>query len=166
MKKYVSSIIPDAELGKINQSLDESKTFLEPYRVSLMNQEKVGLRTLGDGREGYANMVSRAANEHGKHLPKTDEPAELVNAIAYYNNLANLKVKILHLLEIVDDTNLALGADIMRLADSYAGHLQLARKDNSHLDEALAEIDEYNQRFGARAEEVPVVTSPTNTEVK
>jgi hypothetical protein len=60
--------------------------------------------------------------------------------------------------EMVDDTQTATGVDIMALVDRYAAYMQTARKNNTALDSALNEVDQWNSRFGAtgsKTEETP-----------
>jgi hypothetical protein len=168
MKRLVFTFMPQDQLAKTNDALTGVVGMVEPFGTSLNNEERMGSRSMKEGREGYARTTSRVSLEFVDSLPRNEDPAELQASLAYYDELARVRVKAARVLEIIDDTAMALGVDIMAMADRYTSYLQTAREGNTSLDAALQQIDEYNKRFAIRPneEDAPVEETPVETPAK
>ena len=164
MNKLVPSFMPLEGIDKSKERIDLVIGDWTPFCTSLTNEERIGLRLIANNRESIARETSRIAVEFGNKLPKDEDPKQLETAFIYYDELAAVRLKLARMLEIVDDTSKALGVDIMAMHDSLCGYLQVARKGNTSLDEAMKKIDEYNKRFGARPNEDDEL--PAETPVK
>lgn len=121
---------------------------MNPVQVSLNDKQRLGLRTMAEGREGFAKLVSDIALANTENLPRNEDPKELKAVLDYYSTLSRLRISAAKLLEMVDDTQTAAGADVMNLVDRYTSHLQTARKSNNALDSSMNEVDAWNSRFG------------------
>lgn len=150
MNKLVTSFLDEANFELAHRELDERIGIVKKYSVSLNDTERIGLRGMAESREGYARTVSRVAITHLDSLPRSENPEEMQQALAYYDRLAELLQKVNHYQEMIDDTLTALGGDIMAMADRYTGYLQAARSGNTSLDMALDQVDAFNKRFGAK----------------
>lgn len=105
------------------------------------------MRTMAEGREGYARLISRIATQFPNALSRADEPAELTDLLDYYNNLEGGRMAILQNLETVEEMQLGASSDIMTLTDRYKSNLQISRENDAALDFAMREVDEWNSRF-------------------
>lgn len=113
---------------------------------------------MADGREGLARLVSKIASASIQSLASEQNPQELEDKLLYDAKLEELRqlAQILH--ESIEETQLANAVDIMKLVDAYSDNLQASRKNNSSLDLAMQEVDEWNQRFTNSGN-----TTPRNT---
>ena len=158
MEKLIRAYLTDAEISQLSNGIGYSIGTIKPKCTSLNDIERKGLRTMAEGREGFARTTCRIALNFTDVLPRNENPTEMEAALLYYDQLALVKEKIARLLEMVDDTAQAQSADIMVYADRYCAYLQAARTGNTSLDAAMDQIDEYNKRFGVRGgqdEETP-----------
>lgn len=151
MKSLVEMSLPQSDIENIAKQLDGMTGMVKAFSTSLNDTQRVGLRTMAEGREGLVRTISRIANTHVSSLPRNEDPTQLENALAYYDQLANVLQKTGLLHEMIDDTVTALGADIMAISDRYSNFLQTARLGDNSLDMAMNQLDAYNQRFGARS---------------
>lgn len=162
MLKHIQKQLPVADAGFMQTQLDLLINQLNTYNVSLNDDQRKGLRTMAEGREGFAKLVGDIALAHTESLPRNEDPKELQEALAYYSQLSKLRVQAAKLYEMLDDTQTATGMDVMAMVDRYSAYLQAARNANTALDGALNEVDKYNSRFGAvgeKTEKEPVATS-------
>lgn len=155
----IETSIPLPDLENISKKLDGIAEQVKPFSTSLNDSQRIGLRTMAEGREGLVRTISRIAGTFATSLPRNEDPSQLENALAYYDSLAALLQKTALLHEMIDDTVTALGADIMATADRYTSYLQTARSGNTNLDMAMNQLDAYNQRFGTK----PAAKEPGET---
>ena len=148
MRKFISSIaaktVTDAIITAVNGALTPS---FNTFKINLNDDEKRGLRTFAEGREGYVRNVSRVATQFPNALSRSDVPTDLSNLLDYYGNLESVRLALRQALEIIEETSLGVTADGMTFADRYVQSLQIARQNDAALDAAMKEIDDYNKRF-------------------
>lgn len=152
MKKHLelSSALTEAQMTMLLDHLYQSETLIANFAVSLSDEERRGVRTVAEGREGYVAEALRIANEFNSELPRSFDVAEFETVLALFNQWRRLLVLAEKIAEQVDDTSLALGIDLMTKADRVNTMLQAGRRDNANLDRALTRLDDYNKRFGTR----------------
>lgn len=150
MNTRIQSMIPNTDLESAAKNLEGICALLAPHYAALSNTEKVGMRTMSTNREGYVRTIERIAVRHLDALPRNLDPTVLSAKLEYYGRLAPVKQEAMKLLEMIEEIELANGADIMKLSDSLTTSLQAARNHNSALDNALADVDDWNKRFGRR----------------
>lgn len=149
MTKFIVTPAPLAVTDKLKQSLQELQEHFKGYFANLSETEKKG-RTMAEGREGLARLVSHIATEHALNLSRNDDPSELAAALEYDAALEGARQACLTLLEQISETQMANSIDIMTMVDRYTQTLDAARSSNTALDLALREVDEWNKRFGQR----------------
>ena len=147
---YVSKYADPALLDGINSEVDRQIATFADYRLSLGDEQKLGLRSMAEGREGIVNTICRIAGNFPECLPRNEDPAEMEKALTYWGHLAAVIQKVDKLKEVLEDTHAGLGADLMGMMDRYTGYLQSARTGNNNLDLAMRQVDEFNKRFGSR----------------
>lgn len=121
-----------------------------PHYRNLANKDRIGLRSMAEGREGYVRLVSAIGNAHPDDLNRRDNPAVLDALLDYDKNLELVRQQLLATSEKVSEIQLANSADIMTMVDSFVAALQSNRARNSALDNAMNEIDDYNSKFGSK----------------
>ena len=161
MKKLISTIPDPAVLTAFSKAVNTALTPLNPFKINLTNDEKIGARSMSEGREGYVRLISRIANEFPDSLSRVDVSTDLSNLLNYYDNLESNRITLLKANEIIQEIQLAAATDIMVLVDRYATSLQMSRANEGHLDQVMADVDNWNQRYASnknKASENPPVT--------
>ena len=158
MRKFILTIPAKAITDTYTTTITTALNPLNPFKVNLTDDEKPGMRTMAEGREGYARLISRIANQFPNALSRADNPTELSGLLDYYNNLEGGRMAILQNLETVEEIQLGASSDIMTLTDRYKSNLQISRENDSALDLAMREVDGYNNRFANKGK---TDTTPT-----
>ena len=147
--------MPAKTADEVNTKLVEQLAVLKPFKVNLSDDAKRGSRTMAEGREGYARLISKIATANIDSLARENDPQELEDKLAYDAQLETIRQNAMSVLEIVQETQLANGIDIMKLVDAFANNLQTSRSRNGSLDAAMGEADEWNKRFGNQGNTTP-----------
>lgn len=153
MSKLISAIAPVAVLTAFTTAVNTALTPLNPFKINLTDEQKVGTRSMAEGREGYARLISRIANQFPNSLSRADVPSELSNVLDYYNNLEANRMALLQAMETIEEIQLAAATDVMTLVDRYAANLQVSRGNEGNLDLAMSEVDQWNKRYANKKEE-------------
>lgn len=149
MRKYITTSAPKTVTDTFVTAVNTAIVPLAPFKINLSDTEKQA-RSMAEGREGYARLVSRIANQFPNALSRVDVPSELVNVLTYYDQIEGCKFSLFQALEIIQEIGLGISIDGMVLVDRYVANLQIARKNDASLDLAMREVDEYNSRFGVK----------------
>jgi hypothetical protein len=139
----------------INTNLIDQLTALKPFKVNLTDDAKKGSRTMAEGREGLARLVSKIAMANIDSLARENDPVELEDKLAYDAKLEELRQTAMTILETVQEVQLANGIDIMKMVDAFSNNLQTSRSRNGSLDAAMGEVDEWNKRFVSQGNTTP-----------
>lgn len=153
MPNLISEFMPVNLADDINSKLKDQITALKPFKINLTDDFKNGSRTMAEGREGLARTVSKIASANVDSLARENDPKELEERLAYDAKLEDVRQSGLIIIEFIEETQLANGIDIMKLVDAFSANLQTSRSRNGSLDAAMKPLDEYNKRFGGKADE-------------
>ena len=143
--------VTDALVTAVNNAL----TPFAAFKINLTNEEKLGTRSMAEGREGYARLISRIATQFPNSLSRADVPTELTNLLDYYQNLEAVRLAYIQGMETIEETQLGAATDIMTLVDRYTQSLQISRANEGALDGAMQEVDDWNKRFASNKNETP-----------
>ena len=149
MRKFITTAAPKTVTDTFVTAVNNAIAPLAPFKINITDDEKQA-RSMAEGREGYARLVSRIANQFPNALSRVDVPSELVNVLTYYDQSEACKFALLQALEIIQEIGLGVSIDGMVLVDRYVDNLQIARRNDASLDLAMREVDEFNSRFGVR----------------
>jgi hypothetical protein len=149
MPYFIVNPAPATFIDTVTNTIRNLSVSMNPFKVNLVDAQKPGLRTMAEGREGYARMVSQIANNNINSLPRESNPTDLVARLAYDSKLEEARQAVISLLESSSETQTANSMDIMQDVDAYAEVLQVSRKNNASLDLAMQEVDAWNARFGS-----------------
>ncbi len=153
MQNLISTVMPAKTAEEVISNLKAQVAFIEPFKINLTDEFKAGSRTMGQDREGYARLVSNIAANNINSLARDQDPKELEDKLAYDATLERMRQVSLTLTEMITETQLANGIDIMKLVDYFVDNLQNSRGRNGSLDLQMREVDDYNKRFAPKAEE-------------
>ena len=147
MPKLITAIAPAAVLTAFTTAVTSALTPLNPFKINLTDAQKTGSRSMAEGREGYARLISRIANQFPNSLSRVDVPSELANTLDYYNSLEANRMALLQAMETIEEIQLAAASDVMTLVDRYSTSLQVSRGNEGSLDLAMREVDQWNKRY-------------------
>ena len=152
MRKFITNIAASLINETFTTDVNAALVPLQPYILNLTDEEKLGLRTMAEGREGYARLISRIATQFPNSLSRADDPAELTALLEYNTRLEANKLALLQSLESIQEIQLGAAADIMTMVDRYTANLQISRTNEGSLDLAMQDVDGWNQRFANKSE--------------
>ena len=147
MRKFIASIPAKTVTDAFTTAINAAQTPLNAFKINLSNEERQATRSMSEGREGYARLVSRVATQFPNSLSRADVPAELSTLLDYYNNLEGNRLALMQATEMIEEMQLGAATDIMTLVDRYVSNLQISRGNEANLDQAMKEIDDWNSRF-------------------
>ena len=152
MRKFITNIPASLINETFTTDTNAALVPLQPYILNLTDEEKLGLRTMAEGREGYARLISRIATQFPNSLSRADDPAELTALLEYNPRLEANKLALLQSLESIQEIQMGAAADIMTMVDRYTSNLQISRANEGSLDLAMQDVDNWNQRFVNKGE--------------
>jgi hypothetical protein len=155
MRKFIATIAQKTVTDALVTALNNALTPFNAFKISLTNEEKLGSRSMAEGREGYARLVSRIATQFPNSLSRADVPTDLTNLLDYYQNLEAVRLAYLQGIETIEETQQGAATDIMTLVDRYTQNLQISRANEGALDYAMKEVDEWNKRFANKTKPAP-----------
>lgn len=162
MKKHLSLLdaLNSQEFSDAMMHLREFGKSIKKFVISLSAEDRTGIRTIAEGREGYAREMLRVARLYINSLPREYDVEEFVELFRLYDEWKPILTEAEMYCEQVDDTLVAIGMEIMKNADTANGYLQIARKGNANLDRALAGIDNFNSRYGKSSDSSTTTNTP------
>ena len=153
MRSLIITKLPTATADAIKTAMQAQIATLQPFKINLNDGEKIGGRTMAEGREGLARLVSKIASANIESLARELNPQDLDDRLAYDAKMEELRILALKFLENIAETQLANAVDIMTYVDAYSENLQTSRKNNGSLDLAMREVDEWNKRFAHKTDD-------------
>lgn len=161
MKKQLSlsDVLNSQELSDAIMHLQEFGRSIKKFVISLSAEDRIGIRTIAEGREGYAREMLRISRIYINSLPREYNVEEFEELFRLYDEWKPILTESEMYAEQIDDTLVAIGMEIMKNADTANGFLQIARKGNANLDRAMEGIDRFNSRYGKSGDG----SSTTNT---
>ena len=71
MPNLINTMMPANTADDVNKKLVEQLTALKPFKVNLTDEGKKGSRTMAEGREGLARLVSKIASANIESLARS-----------------------------------------------------------------------------------------------
>ncbi len=141
----VSATLTAADVQAVSDALATIRTKL-PFLVDLGLQEKRRLLKMGDGSRAFVEKALAVAQSNPQVFPPSFDVAEFARDWALWAQLGPLATQVTQLAELVDDTQIALGSDLMNAAVTAYGFLNQAEAGG--LEEVRAEL---GRRFEKRS---------------
>lgn len=138
---HISGKITDESKGKITQSFDAVRKEL-PFLRSLTADERKGLRTIGAERLGYATEVNVASNANDTAMAKGFSLIEYNESYNLFIDLAEVITELNSLKDALVNTQMTVGAELMKQSDEAYGYLKIAaeKKNDQHLNTTIKKI--------------------------
>ena len=150
--KYAQHL-SDAQISEVIDLMTKVRNILVDSASPLSPDEKKN-RSMAEKREGYVRLVLRVAENFVDELPRSFDLEEYKNLLKARDEWKIMLLKAEEVAELIEDTEYAIGVELMKQVDRAAAALNSGRKNNPALDRAMREIDDYNQQFGTKKKEV------------
>jgi hypothetical protein len=121
----VSATLTAADMQTVSDALATIRAKL-PFLIDLTVQDKRRLFKMGDGSRAFVEKALIAAQANPQVLPPAFDLAEYSRDWALWAQVSVIANNITQLAELVDDTQTALGSDLMTGALTAYGHLSEA----------------------------------------
>lgn len=141
----VSATLTAADVQAVSDALATIRAKL-PFLVDLGVQEKRRLLKMGDGSRAFVEKALAVAQSNPQVFPPSFNVAEFARDWALWAQLGPVATQVTQLAELVDDTQIALGSDLMNAAVTAYGFLNQA--ETGGLEEVRAEL---GKRFEKRS---------------
>lgn len=152
----VSATLTAADMQAVSDALATIRTKL-PFLIDLSPQDKRRLFKMGDGSRAFVEKALIAAQANPQVLPPAFNLAEYTSDWALWAQMSALANNVTQLSELMDDTQTALGSDLMSAALSAYGYLNEASVGG------LGEIkNDLGKRFTRSSPSVPPAPVPSN----
>lgn len=148
MRKQLNldNVLSDVEFDALNQNLENILTDLGKYSVNLTQEERKSARNVSSKREAYVRATLRAAKDHEDFLPRDIDVSVFEQSLSLFEQQLKLMGKLNKITEMIEDTKVAIGQELMYYTDSIYVALQAARKREAMVDRTLIELEGFNKR--------------------
>ncbi len=145
--------LSQVDFDKLMFHLTEALGLLKRYSVSLTPDERRGNRSVGRRREAYVRQALRAAKAHEQILPRNLDVNRFERMLASFEQHKDMQVILSEIAELGDDTQLAIGRELMTETDIIYGAFKLARYRDASLDRVFGELENFNIRTSQEDED-------------
>jgi hypothetical protein len=147
-----------ADTETLRLAVRNTTTQFRPAAISLSQEQRRTMRKMGPRRLAYAQAALRHVVQNEDVLPRSETSASFQNTNDHYQRLIVLRDVTSTLLEMLDDTVMALGIDLMRYTKMSHDSFKSANEIDPAYDEILRELDEFNKR-AVQEEPLPNATN-------
>jgi hypothetical protein len=153
----------NAELTRL--AIRDITTQMRPSITSLTQEQRRGMRKMGPRRLAYAQATLRHVTQNEDVLPRNENSIDFTNTNDQYQRLIVLRDVTSSLLEMLDDTVMAIGIDLMRYTKMTHDSFKAANDIEPVYDDILRELDEFNKRATQddTTTETPTADAPVPT---
>jgi hypothetical protein len=135
-----------ADTEVIRLAIRSTTTQFRPSATSLSQEQRRGMRKMGPRRLAYAQAALRHVTQNEDVLPRSENSIDFVNTNEQYERLIILRDVTSSLLELLDDTVMSIGIDLMRYTKMTHDSFKAANELDPAFDDILAELDDFNKR--------------------
>ena len=136
--------VADAETTRL--AIRDIATQMRPSVTSLSQEQRRGMRKMGPRRLAYAQAALRHVTQNEDVLPRNENSIDFTNTNEQYQRLIVLRDVTSSLLEMLDDTVMAIGIDLMRYTKMPHDSFKSANENDPVYDDILRELDDFNKR--------------------
>ena len=152
----ISVSIPNPVVDTVKNNLTNSINALSPFIKALTKEQRQKLFKMGDGSTNLASKIAGYLNTNPEFTPSYLDKAKFDEDYALPNQLTPLLALVNQLKEIIDDTIMAAGSDIMDAGLGYYNSVRQAAKDGAPGAKAI--YDDLKPRFPGNHRTTPPPT--------
>ncbi|MGB4400230.1 MAG: hypothetical protein WBJ10_12740 [Daejeonella sp.] len=143
----VSAVLNDADKTAVLEALAQVKEKM-PFLINMTGKERHKSRKMGAKSVEYVNLSLQSSQTFGFLMPPSVDITEFAKDVSLINQLVAIRMELGALLEGIDDTMTAAGADAMHFSDLVYSYLKTGARTNAGVKGITAEIA---KRFGRRS---------------
>lgn len=147
-QNYISATIPPAIVTEVQNHLTAAIAALQPYGISLSKDERITLFKMGDGSTNVADKIAGYMVSNPEYIPHYISKASFDQDYTIPQQLGNARNLSEQLFQLLDDTIMAAGSDVMDAGLSYYHSVRSAAQDGA--PGARAIYDDLKTRFPGR----------------
>ena len=133
----ISASIVAADKTAVITALQTIKTKL-PFLINLTIADRKKLRKMGSVRTSYVQDVYTAATNNASAIPSGFSLTEYGKDATLLKDLTDIQALLQPLFEGLEDTQMALGSELMKQSDECYGYLKVAAKKSSSQNLTMA----------------------------
>jgi negative regulator of sigma E activity len=141
----ISANISAADKTAFKTAINNAGLLLN-FMVNLTLAERQSLAKMGNNRYAFVKRFIQIAEANPAVLPGSFNLNELKKDVALFEDLRDLTVGVTQLNEKMSDTTLAVGSEAFTKALQGKEYFEAANRDNSGLDDVVAELQEFFAR--------------------
>jgi hypothetical protein len=162
---HVNGAISATDKADMKLRTDQNIAVIEPFAVNMTPDERKKGYKMGSGREGYGLLALDGAKENPEIIP-ADFPIEgFEGRVTLHSDLRELIIKERHYLEMLEDTEMAVGMDMMQEANRLYKQVKISSQYNTALDGLREELAKQFKKQG-KHKEPSVITIPAGSTVE
>ena len=154
--------ISQQKINSITVLLDALTTELD-FTVEHSSDQKSRMLRTGTANMAFARLMTKLTREHGGILPQAVDFSALERDLALYDALETVKIKLAPIVENINDTQTAAGADAYQTALKLYGVAKAL--DLQGMEEAQRQMSERFSNSGNRTPRTAKVIKP-NTDTQ
>jgi hypothetical protein len=138
-KNRVSASLTETDKAAVLEAIMEAKEKM-PFLINLSGQERHRSRKMGPRSVEYVNLSLQGSRSFASLIPSTIDLDEFSRDVTLVNQLLAIRIEVESLLEGIDDTMVAAGADAMQYADLVYSYLKTGSRSNAGVKSITADI--------------------------
>jgi hypothetical protein len=150
-KPNISAALTPAQKTTLKSNVDANKAIISPFAVNLTPQQRKEGQKLGTNSVSYGQTALETAQLHPAIIPADFVIAEFEKDVKLFFDLDEIDNHHSDYIELIRDTKLAVGMEVMEQANRLYAQAKLAAKHNAALDGVLAELGKRYKALGKRS---------------
>jgi hypothetical protein len=150
-----SNISASLSLDDKNAILQAVKLIKEklPFLINLNQEDRQKLRKMGDIRTSYVQDVYQVATANPSSIPSGFSLEEYGKDVELKKAIAEIQTVLSPVCEGLNDTEMALGAELMKQSDECYGYLKVVAKksSNQNLNDTVKKIADHMKQGPRKA---------------
>jgi hypothetical protein len=145
MANRISAELKDGDATGVRQKIIDIKSLL-PFLIEIDKTERKKGQKIGQASVGFVRASLNAAINNPDILAKKFSVEEFQKDLALYDSLSPLDDKLEELFQLVRDTILMLGKDLMEQANEVYGDVKKEAKKNNSLKPTADSLGEFYKK--------------------
>ncbi len=138
-QSLISETIPQSVIDDVTKKHNEIIALLQPYTVGLSPDQRHELVKMGDKSVSYADKVADYLQTSPDYLPRRFDAGEFAKDYAVPRQLSPVHALARKVEEMLNDTMMAAGSDVMMVCNAYYNAVQDAVHDGDAGAKAIFE---------------------------
>ena len=158
MQNLVHETIPAAVIAAVKEAVLNARDKIAPYVVGLTDEQRETLFKMGDKSYAYVAKVADYLVAYPDYTPRRVDVDAFRADLTLHDSLMPLRTLAQSLVQMLDDTLMAAGSDMMETASAYYRSVQDAAEDGESTAKTV--FDELKKRYPGANRRNPDFNTP------